>query len=130
MLLANAFEMLTRIVLFVLQKGYAIMMEPGNTLELENNCFVDNDLIGQGLIILKDEVTLKKHTNNFVSRDDDLTCQFVSIEASDGISDYCIDNDAKTCAIMDTSSASLHGKPLGIVTVLSAFLTVCLLLAV
>ena len=104
-------------------------MEAGNTLELENNCFVDNDLIGQGLIILKDEDTLTKHTNNFASSDPDLICQFVAIEAEDG-SPTCIDNDAKTCAIMDTSSAILHGKPLGIVTALSALVAVCLLLAV
>ena len=87
------------------QKGYLINMKgPGHTLELTNNCFVNNNLIGKGAILVESQDILTSNTaGNFISRDDGLECQFIAAGLGDEIT--CVEADAATCSIHDTSNA-------------------------
>jgi hypothetical protein len=42
-------------------------------------------------------------TNNFVTEDDGLECQFIAVAPLDGIDGYCIDADAQECSLTETT---------------------------
>ena len=87
------------------QKGYLVNMKgPGHTLELTNNCFVNNNLIGKGAILVESQDILTSNTaGNFISKDDGLECQFVAVGLGDEVT--CVEADAATCSLQDTSNA-------------------------
>ena len=59
--------------------SYAINIALGGTLEVTDTCFVDNDFVGPGAVILQQEQDLVRSSGNYGTFDAGLTCQFASI---------------------------------------------------
>lgn len=77
------------------------MVEPGNKLKLENNCFIDNNFSGFGTIQL---LGGSHHSakNNYVTHDEGVYCQFLSLSKSpeppQSSKDVeCVCYDSSTC---------------------------------
>ena len=73
-----------------------------STLDIQDTCFVNNNVIGPGLIILNSAEVLTGNANISITADDDVTCQFVAIETRNEITQNidvtCVDPDASsTC---------------------------------
>lgn len=45
---------------------------------LKTNCFLDNDFLGNGTVVLNGEDALKRSNGNFGTVDDDLVCQYIN----------------------------------------------------
>ena len=45
---------------------------------MENNCFLDNDFVGNGTVLLYGEDGLKRSDGNFGTMDEDLACQYIN----------------------------------------------------
>lgn len=110
-------NLLTEVSLFDLQRGYMIQIVSGtSTLDIQDTCFVNNNVIGPGLIILNSTEVLTGNVNISITTDDDVTCQFVAVETTDETNQVidvtCVDADASsTCnAPFDISSEVLFLK--------------------
>jgi hypothetical protein len=63
----------------------------GSTLELTNSCFLGNNFVGRGAVLV-DDVDSLKESGNYGTYDANLECQFVSaLDAS------CIGYSSPTC---------------------------------
>ena len=97
-------------------------MVEGSTLSLKDNCFIDNNFVGEGVAIVQRESDLLLAEGNYVSKDDNLQCPFVAVESASGVT--CIGTIAEKCNIpgVETPSSALASQPLPllVLTVLSA----------
>jgi len=68
-------------------------------VSITNCCFIDNNIIGNGLILIDREEDLVAATNNFVASDlSDKRCNFIAFSGVD--SEFaCQDADAEACTI-------------------------------
>lgn len=57
--------------------GWAIFVAAGATLTLEDNCFINNDFVGKGVVIADLEGAVTS-SGNFGSPDDGLDCEFLA----------------------------------------------------
>jgi len=88
-----ATEKLTRAYFLTAQRtSYAINVALGATLSVKNSCFVDNDFVGEGAVIVQQEEDILESSGNYGTFDDDLKCQFISI-----IGTNCRDYDSDVC---------------------------------
>jgi hypothetical protein len=80
-------------------------MTAGSTLIMNDNCFVDNNLIGEGVVIAESEDSLISVERNIVTEDDGLICQFLAVQPIGG-EITCIDAQGTgTCSIPVVTSA-------------------------
>jgi len=63
----------------------------GATLDITNSCFVDNDFVGPGAVILQQKEDLIHTSGNYGTADAGLTCDFLSIAGE------CQDFESSTC---------------------------------
>jgi len=74
-----------------------VKVSPGSTLKLTNCCFIDNSIIGNGLILIDREEDLKEAGNNFVSSgSSDKSCNFIAFTGN-GTGPVCIEADSDNC---------------------------------
>lgn len=59
-------------------------------LVVEDNCFLNNDLIGRGAVLLETADQIISAVNNFGTFDAGLKCQFIHIDGGDECIDYDI----------------------------------------
>lgn len=59
--------------------GYAIVTQANSRLIMKNNCFLHNDFLGNGTVVLYGEDGLKRSRRNFGTMDDDLVCQYINL---------------------------------------------------
>jgi len=67
----------------------------GGTISVKNSCFVDNDFVGEGAVIVQQEEDIIESSGNYGTFDDGLKCQFISIGGTtcrDYDSDVCVPN--------------------------------------
>ena len=84
--------------LFVIQnEGFAVRIDPGSSIILQDSCFLDNYFLGDGIVILN-ETANAIIGNNYV--DDgmmsDLICSFAMKEESG----ECIQPDSDSCSLL------------------------------
>lgn len=80
------------------QRGYAVYLTGGSTLIMNDNCFVNNNLVGEGVVIAESETSLISYERNVVTQDDGLECQFIAVKPPRGqIS--CLDTQTTQCSI-------------------------------
>ena len=72
--------------------SYAIRVTNGATLELTDNCFVGNDFVGPGAVLLASEEDLLGTSGNYGDDlDDGLVCPFIAIGSE------CHDFESEVC---------------------------------
>lgn len=63
-----------------------------------DNCFVNNNFVGEGVLIAESKDSLVSSEGNFVNQDDGLVCQFIAVKPPlEDIS--CVDAEATECSI-------------------------------
>jgi hypothetical protein len=70
--------------------SYAIRMHSGSTLVLTDTCFVDNNFVGDGTVVVVDKEVFIG-SGNYGTMDDGLKCQFLSLNGT------CVEYDSNTC---------------------------------
>jgi hypothetical protein len=77
-----------------------------HTLEVTNSCFLDNNLIGAGYILIDAAEVLQANEGNFVSKDDGLNCAFAAVVDEEGNRVSCINSDSRRCLLTGESSSA------------------------
>jgi hypothetical protein len=91
---------------------------------LINNCFIDNNFIGDGPVVLASAEDLTDSSGNYGTEDDLLTCQF--IYTGEGDTYECMDFEATGCAsgpVDISSAASSRTSVLMLVAALVSFVS-------
>ena len=65
------------------------------TLKLTNSCFIDNDFLGKGPVIIPDDSVVKENKGNFATFDANVVCQNIAV----GDKPDCIEFDSDTCVL-------------------------------
>ena len=73
---------------------------PGATFELTDSCFINNDFVGPGAVILSNPEDLLDHSGNYGTHDTGLECQGIAIGDTE-----CIEYDSPVCVANPTLSA-------------------------
>jgi hypothetical protein len=90
-----------------LKKGYVVSMDgTGHTFKVTNSCFLDNNLVGEGSILLASAAILMENTGTFASKDDGLNCAFAAVVDEEGSSVSCINSDSQRCVLTGESSSA------------------------
>ena len=74
-------------------------MAEGATLALSDSCFVNNDLVGAGTVILQRQEDLVLSSGNFGTFDNGVDCKFMSIGG------VCRDYESASCKADPTLSS-------------------------
>ena len=61
-----------------------------------DNCFIDNNFIGEGTVLLASASDLVESSGNYGTKDDSISCQYVHIGTGDAFE--CIEFEATECA--------------------------------
>lgn len=69
--------------------------EPESTVELQNNCFVVNDVIGRGTVNVQRPNQILVANNNFGTYDAGIQCQFLHVD----LTNECIEYDVDSCGL-------------------------------
>ena len=78
----------------IAKEGYAIKIQTGNLFTLTNNCFYDNNFLGDGMILTNNtNITLIE--NNFAINNGEVDCPFIY----DIANETCTKSDATACTI-------------------------------
>jgi len=84
--------------------SYAINVAQGGSLEIHDSCFLDNDFVGPGAVILQQEEDLVSSSGNYGTFDAGLNCQFISING------VCKDYESESCGVDPTMLSSDSGS--------------------
>jgi hypothetical protein len=85
---------------------YAIRIGSGSTLILADTCFVNNNFVGEGTVVVVDKGAYIG-SGNYGTMDDGLTCQFVNLNGT------CVEYDSKTCVPDPSLTGSESPSPSG-----------------
>lgn len=91
-----------------------------------NNCFIDNDFVGEGTVLLASAEDLIESSGNYGTEDNLLTCEFIHVGTRDEYE--CIEFEATECLSgyeheNETSEATvLRTLGLALLAALSSFL--------
>jgi hypothetical protein len=75
--------------------GFAISSVEGAKINITNVCFIDNNFVGEGVVVVQGSTNDLVSTNVFGMVDPELTCPF----ASTG-DDTCVDYDSASCTAL------------------------------
>ena len=87
-------------------ESYAIRIMPGTTFELTNSCFINNDFVGPGAVILSNPEDLLDHSGNFGTLDTGLECQFIAIGDTE-----CIEYESPDVCVADPTLSISQAPP-------------------